>query len=367
MEPFVREKQITRTSIIGILTNIVLVGFKAFVGLLSGSIAIILDAVNNLTDALSSIITIVGVKLARRKPDSKHPFGHGRIEYFSAIIISGIVITAGIMSFKESFEKIFEPLLPDFSAVSIVIIVVALIVKLLLGLFVKKQGEKYNSDALVASGKDALFDAVISAATLVGAIVAMIFSVSIDGYLGVVIACFIIKAGVEMLLDSVSSIVGKRPDGETTKAIRQVVSSFDGVYGAYDLILHNYGPETAIGSVHIEIPDTMNAGEIDKLSKEIQYAVYEKFKVILTVGVYAIDEAHKEERKQINDYAMAHDGVLETHGIFIDDEKKIVSFDVVADFGIEDYKALEEDIAEHVREMLPGYGIYINFDTNYSD
>ena len=225
----IREQQITRTSIIGIVANVFLAAFKAAVGLLSNSIAIVLDAVNNLTDALSSVITILGVKLAKRRPDKNHPFGYGRIEYFSAVIIAAIVLAAGATSLIESVKKIIHPETPDYSAVTLIIVAVAVVVKLLLGRYVKAQGEKYNSEALIASGSDASFDAIISASTLVGALINLIFKVNLDGIIGAVISVFILKAGVEMLMNSVSDIMGSRPDSEITRQIRECVESVPGV------------------------------------------------------------------------------------------------------------------------------------------
>ena len=169
LDPKIREKAITRTSIIGIVTNVFLAAFKAGAGLIAGSISVVLDAVNNLTDAFSSIITILGIKLAKKKPDEKHPYGYGRIEYFSTILIAVIVLSAGVASLVESVKKIFSPTLPEYSLVTVIIIVISVITKLVLGRFVKGQGEKYASDALVASGSDASFDAIISASTLIGA------------------------------------------------------------------------------------------------------------------------------------------------------------------------------------------------------
>ena len=364
----IREKQITKTSLVGIIANVFLAGFKALVGLLSGSIAIVLDAVNNLTDALSSVITIVGIKLAKRKPDNEHPFGHGRVEYFSAIIISGIVLAAGIMSLVESIKKIINPEMPDYTTVTIIIVAVAVVVKLLLGRYVKAQGEKYNSEALVASGTDASFDAVISAATLLGIFITIIFNITVDGIIGAVIAAFIIKAGIELFMDAIGSVMGARPDSETTKAIKQTVREIDGVMGAYDLVLHDYGPDKAIGSVHIEIPADMSAEAVHKLTKEIQLTVLEKFRIFLTVGIYAIDEAHNRQRKLINAIALEHQGVLGTHGIYVDDEKKYSSFDVLTDFTVADREKLQEEIIAEVNaNVLPGYTIDLSFDTNYSD
>lgn len=367
MDPKQREKQITKTSIIGIIANIFLAGFKALVGLIAGSLPIVLDAVNNLTDVMSSVITIVGIKIAKRKPDAKHPFGHGRVEYFSAILIAGIVLAAGVMSLIESIKKVFNPEVADYTAATVIVVAMAVVVKIFLGRFVKSQGKKYNSEALIASGADALFDAVLSAATLIGAAVTMIFGITIDAYLGILISAFIIKAGIEMMMESVSHIMGTRPDSEITKEIKQTVAAIDGVNGAYDLVLHNYGPDHAIGAIHIEIPADMTAEQVHKLTKKVQLTVLEKFKIFMTVGIYAIDEAHNPLRDKIREIVMKHEGALGSHGIFFDDEKKYVSFDVLADFTVDDKPALAKAITEEVNGILPGYTVDISFDTNYSD
>ena len=361
-----REQGITKTSLIGVVVNVLLSAFKAAVGLASGSISVALDAVNNLTDAISSVVTIVGIKLARKKPDAKHPFGHGRIEYFSAIIVSGIVIAAGGTALYESVQKIYYPEMPDYSAVSIVIVAVAVVVKILLGRFVKVQGEKYQSEALVASGSDASFDAILSASTLVGIVITMLFHITLDGWIGTVIAVFIIKAGWEMLMESVSSVLGSRPDSEVSRSIRQTVCEFEPVIGAYDLILHDYGPDYAIGSVHIEIPSDLTADQIHKLTRAIAEKVMETYHVILTIGIYAIDRQHQPLRESIHQTAMEHEGVLGTHAIYIDDQEKYVTIDVITDFNV-DRTALKADLEGHIQEYLPGYRADINFDNDFSD
>ena len=191
-----REKTIVRTSVVGIVTNVLLVGFKMTVGLISNSIAVILDAVNNLSDALSSVVTIIGAKLGAKQPNKKHPLGYGRIEYISSMIVAALVLYAGITSLVESVKKIIHPEAAEYSAATLIIISVAIAVKLVLGLYVKKQGKKVNSGALTASGSDALFDAILSASVLASAIVYLIFGISLEAYVGVVIAGFIIKASV---------------------------------------------------------------------------------------------------------------------------------------------------------------------------
>lgn len=362
----IREKKITRTGIIGIVANIFLAALKAAAGLMSGSIAIALDAINNLSDALSSVITIVGVKLAGRKPDREHPFGHGRIEYFSAMIIALIILGAGLGSLIEAVKKTAEPSLPSYSLWQLGIVSAAIVVKILLSRYFKTQGAKYNSDALTASGADAGLDALLSAATLIGAAITMLFSVNPDGIIGILISVFIIKAGAELLLEPASSALGSRPDSELSKSIKRIVESIPGVIGAYDLVLHNYGPNYAIGAVHIEIDGDMLAADIHKLTQEIRNSVFEQFGIIMTVGIYALDGVHAEYRSRIIEAVKAHSGVVDVHGVFFEDYKKYLSFDVSVDFTVKDSAALREEIIQEVRAIAPGYEIRLNFDICYS-
>ena len=292
-----RDKIIVKTSVMGILVNLILVAFKATIGIMVNSIAITLDAVNSLTDALSSIITIIGTKLAGKAPDKKHPYGYGRIEYFSSVIISIIVLLAGITALEESVPKIFNPVLADYTFVSIFIIAVAVVVKFLLGRYVKGNGKEINSKSLVASGSDALFDAILSLSTVVAAIISLIWNISLEGILGTIIAFVIIKAAIEMLSETLSSMIGTRVDSEITDKIKDRISEFDEVLGVYDLTLHNYGPTQLMGSVHVELRDGLTAKEIHKLTRCILYAVYEAFGIILTVGIYASNTDNEETRK----------------------------------------------------------------------
>ena len=234
-----RDAAIVRTSIIGIVANVLLAAFKAFIGLASNSIAIVMDAVNNISDAASSVITIVGTKLAGKEPDKKHPFGYGRIEYLSAMIISLLVLYAGITAFTESVKKILHPETPDYSLVSLIIVGVAVVVKILLGRYVKSVGEKVHSDSLVNSGEDATLDSIISASTLVAAVVFLLFHVSLEAWLGAIIALVIIKSGLEMLRDTLSKLLGEGADAELAREMRKTILQQPEVSGVYDLIMHN--------------------------------------------------------------------------------------------------------------------------------
>ncbi len=362
-----RERRILRTSIIGIVANVLLAAFKAVVGLAANSVAILLDAVNNLTDALSSVLTIVGVKLASRPPDTKHPFGYGRIEYFSAVTVAALVLAAGAGSLVESVKKIVHPETPEYSAVALTVVAVAVVAKLLLGRWVSAQGRACNSGALEASGADALSDAAISAATLAGALLVKFTGFNLDGWLGAAISLFILKAGGGMLLEAVGNIMGNRPDSEVSRRIRETVEAVPGVLGAYDLVLHNYGPDSAIGSVHVEIDGSLDAAAIHRLTRSVQIAVLDAFHVFLTVGIYAVDPARRADRDAITAAAMRHSGVKAVHGVFFDDERSAVSFDVLVDFTVRDRSSLRDAILADIAPRFPGRAISLNFDTDYSD
>lgn len=365
-----REKTIVRTSIVGILTNVLLAAFKATIGVISNSIAVTLDAVNNLSDALSSVITIIGAKLGAKKPDKKHPLGYGRIEYLSSMLVAAIVLYAGITSLVESVKKIIHPEAADYKTVSLIIIAVAVIVKLVLGSYVKKQGEKVNSGALVASGKDASFDAILSASVLASAVIFLVWGISLEAYVGVVISIVIIKAGIEMMNETLNDIIGQRSDAEIGSRIRHLLNEEPEIRGAYDLTLFNYGPDKYYGSVHMELPDTMTIEEADVLSRKVQLKVFQETGVILTgVGVYSYNTTNKEAaeiRNTVQKIILSHDWALQLHGFYADTEKKTMRFDVVVSFDIDSREALGI-MQKEVQEVYPEYDIQIVADVDAAD
>ena len=365
-----RSKEIIRTSIIGIVANVLLAAFKATVGLLASSVAIIMDAVNNLSDALSSVITIIGTKLSARPADREHPFGYGRVEYFSAIIIAVIVLSAGITSLIESVKKIFEPTEPDYNTVTLVVIVVAIVVKLVLGQFVKKQGKKLKSDALIASGSDALFDAVITLATLVSAGIMLLWHVSLDGILGALISVVIIKAGIEMLASPVNELLGARVSQDLVKEIVKEVGEFEGVHGVFDIILHNYGPNLLIGSLHVNVYDTMDAYEIHGLTRRISELMNERHGIIMTVGVYAIatgENRRAELQSKVMQTLAKHDEVVQVHGFHYFEKEHRISVDVVPDISVHDETALCSMLTSELKALVPDEEITIVVDHNFSE
>lgn len=368
-----RESVIVRTSFIGIGANILLVGFKAFVGFIAGSISIVMDALNNLTDVLSSVITIVGTKLSNKKPDKKHPFGHGRIEYIASTLIAALILFAGGMAIYESIKSIIDYFatkeIPSFTIPSLIIIGAAVLVKVGVGIFFRIQGKKVQSQSLIASGTDALFDAVLSFATLVGAIFAYTLHWYVEGYLGILIGLFIVRSGIGVLKESISSIIGERYDAEETKEILKDINSVPGVKGAYDLILNSYGHKKSIGSVHIGVDNNLRAHEIQAIERNITAIMYQKYNIIMTVGIYADNVDVEESRKIrtalvniIKDYKQ----VLQLHGFYVDVEQHLCNFDLVISFDDDNPEETINEIKEKIQSEFPEFLFIITLDKDFS-
>ena len=322
-----RSQEIIRTSWIGIVANVLLAGFKAAVGILASSVAIVMDAINNLSDALSSVITIVGTKLSQRPADR-------------------------------------------YTTTTLVVIVVAIVVKLILGQYVKKKGEQLKSDALIASGSDALFDAVITLATLISAGVMLLWGVSLDGILGALISVVIIKAGIEMLASPVNELLGTSISEDFAKQIQKEVADFEGVHGVFDLILHNYGPDVKIGSLHINVYDTMTAHEIHGLTRRISTQMYEKHGIIMTVGVYAIatgDNKRAELQAKVTQTLAAHKDIVQVHGFYYSEKRKYLSVDVVPDISVHDEAAFVSQLTAELQPLVPDQQVVVVVDHNYSE
>ena len=365
-----RNRGIVRTSAIGIVANIFLAALKAIIGIASNSIAVTLDAVNNLTDALSSVITIIGTKLAGKQPDKEHPMGHGRIEYLSALLVSALVLYAGLSSMVESVKKILHPEKASYSLLSLGIIAAAVLVKLLMGSYVKRQGKKLNSAALIASGSDASFDALLSGSVLVSALIFLFTGISLEAYVGALLSVFIVKSGYEMMRATLDEILGKRADAALTRKIRTLLTEEEAVIGAYDLFLNDYGPDRFYGTVHLELPDTMTVEEVDVLTRRLQKKVFRATGVIMvSIGVYAYNtkgDAAAEMRNEVQKLALSHEWILQLHGFYAELDKKYLRFDIVVDFSKSQKEAVEA-LKQEIRARYPGYTVEITADADISD
>jgi len=365
-----RSKVIVNTSIRAIIVNLVLVFFKAVAGFLSNSIAIILDAVNNLSDAVSSIVTIVGAKLANKAPDKEHPYGHGRIEYIASVFIALTILVAGVSSFKESVEKIISPSDVNYSAISIIVVTTAIFVKYFLAKYVKRVGKKFNSQSLIASGTDAYFDAVIAFSTLIAAIANLVWGVRLEGYIGIIISIVIVKSGIEILKETLSIMIGIRADSDLSKRLKERINKFDEVYGTYDLMLHSYGPSKIMGAANIQIDENMTAKQIHGLCKKIQGVLYKEIGIVLILGIYATNECdevsvniEKDLRKIISEYKE----IIQLHGFYINEDEKEINFDIIIDFSAKNPNKIKDDIIARIKEKYPEYKYYVVIDSDFTD
>ena len=365
-----RESVVIKASIISIITNIALVIMKAIVGFMANSIAIITDAINNTTDALSSIITIIGAKYANKTADKEHPYGHGRAEYISSLIVSTIVLYAGATALIESIKKILHPETVDYSIVTILILLIGIVVKFILGIYVQRKGKQMNSGALKASGIDAFNDGLLSVSVLAAVVIYLIFHVNIEAYIGILVSLYIIKTGIELIKESVDSVLGKRPNQNLIKKIKQEIMKEKNVIGVYDLILNDYGPDRYSGSAHLELPSDLSVADIDQLSRRITENILKKHGVLIhTIGIYSVNKKDPEIRKihdEIKKIVFSHPNVIEMHGFSLDKKKHLITFDIVIDFNEKNRDKIYQNIINEVRRTYPKYKVDVVLDIDTS-
>ena len=364
-----RDKQIIKVSLYGILTNIALVVFKSIVWFLANSIAIVLDAVNNLSDVISSLVTIIWIKLSSKKPDKEHPFWHGRIEYFAAVIISVIILIAWIVALEESIEKIIHPVTTNYTIVTLLVVTVAIFVKIILWRYFKKQWKKLNSGSLVASGIDALNDSLISLSTLIWALISIFFHIWLEWYLWIIISIFILKAWIEILKDTVNEMIWTRADSDLTNRLKAKVQSYEWVLGVYDMMLHNYGPNKIIWTAHIQVNDDMTAKEIHRLTRNIQVWIYSEFGIIITIWIYASNNEWEfgKIQKELNQIIRNYENIIQMHGFYVDDSTNNISFDLIFDFKEEHPEKIVRKIKKEIKNKFPDYEYSVIIDNDVSE
>lgn len=368
--PVNRKREITKTGFVGIITNIILSIVKILIGLAASSLAIVLDGINNLTDVGSSVVTIAGIQLASKPADKKHPMGYGRIEYLSALIVGIIICATGLFALRDAVTKIFNPTFGDYSALSFWTIFIAVFVKIALGLYTHKKGKETDSAALLGSGKDALFDALVGATTLLAMGTDVIFHVTIDGWVSTFISFVVIKAGWDLMHDVVGEILGARINPDLAQKIKTEISHYPEVLGVHDLFLDSYGPDQMIGSAHIAVNYKMTAQEIDVLSRKISMAIYSKFHIILTCGVYGVVSDDPEEQalfKRVTKVVMDNKEALSIHAFFWDRETNVVRFDIVRSFNVKHPDQWLGAIVRKLDKEIPGYTFKPLLDVDYSD
>lgn len=362
-ESRVRTKYGILSGSVGIAVNILLGAMKLFVGSLTGSIAITADAVNNISDAGSSAVTVFGFKMAGKPADKDHPFGHGRIEYITAMIVSFVVLFMGIELAKQSIEKIRTPETVQFSLAGAIIIAVSILGKLWLAFFNKALGKRINSPAMTAVVADSISDIAATSITLIALVLSRFFpNLHIDGWLGIIVACFVLKAGIDIFKDTLSSLIGQPPSKELVEELKQRILSYDGITGIHDLIVHNYGPDTFFATVHAELPSDVDVMVGHDIIDNIENDVKREMGIDLTIHydplavndervnelksvvvdiIYSCNQKYKDDSISIHDFRVV-DGPMHTNLIF----------DIVLPYRLNKFS---DEIVEEIRNKISEY------------
>lgn len=360
--------------IVGIITNVLLFIIKLFVGLMSKSIAVTADAFNNLSDALSSIITIAGFKLASKPADKEHPFGHGRIEYISGLIVSFMVLMVGIEFIKSSFNRIINPTKINFQLIPFVLILISIIVKIWLSSFNKYIGKSINSSALEASSFDALSDVISSSCVALSLLLSNWITFPIDGYIGIIVSLFILFSGYTLVKETLDPLLGEAPDPEFVSSLTKEVLNYEYITGVHDLVVHNYGPGRSMVSLHAEVPVNVPLVKIHEIIDRMEREISEKLKIILVIHMDPINTNDKEvtaTKLEISKILEKFSIVDSFHDFRIvgEGKQKNLIFDIVIGFdkkfNLEIEKNLIQDIEKEIKKLHPKYNTIISIDRQY--
>lgn len=357
-----RDGQIVRASITNVVGNVGLAITKGITGIFTGSIAIKLDAINSLADALSSVIAIIGTKLAGRPANRMHPFGYGRMEYLTSITIAALILATGFSSFIESVRSILHPSDPTYTPISIIIVAIAACVKYGLGFYLLRRAKALESGSLRGSGTDSFMDGTVSVATCVAAIVYVAFGLKVEPWLAAAISILIMKSGIELLLETASKLLGERISPEVAEQVEQEARNVDEVRLANGLVLHDFGPSRLNGSIHVTVDGQMTVADFDAVARKVQLRVYQKCGVTLSgVTPYPSttnDKSVEKVRAAVGRIVWCHEHVLELRGLYVDAATSTVRLDAIVEFGVESLGELREQIVRKCEESLPGW----NFD-----
>ena len=355
---------------LGILLNFILFSVKGFLGLATGSIALIADAFNNLTDTASSLITIIGFKMANKEPDNEHPYGHGRIEYLTGLTISVLVIVVGYQFVVSSFKKILSPSPVTSSILIIGILILSLSFKLFLYLFNKRLGKKVNSGTLLATAQDAIGDVLTTSVVIIGLILSQYTSLRVDGFIGVLIALYIIFSGLKLSLETINPILGEKPEKELAEKIKKKVMSYESIHGVHDLQIHNYGPAKTMATIDVEVPHDMNLVDLHNTVDKIERHIREDLDISLVIHVDPInynDARYLEVKGIVGDMALSIDNVISFHDFRYTgfSENELIIVEVVVDSkktSDKDRISIKKELEEKLRERFKTAKILITVD-----
>lgn len=351
----VRERYGVVSGIVGIFCNVFLFAIKLVIGLITGSISIAADAVNNLSDGLSSLISVVGFKLAGKAPDSKHPFGYGRTEYLAGLAVAFLIGMVGVEFAKTSIDHILHPSAVLFSPVLLVILALSMLVKLWMGAFNRNLGNRIDSTVLRAAMQDSINDVITTSVVIIGMIASQFTSIPADGYIGLIVAVFILWSGIGIARDTLSPLIGQAADPDIVQSIEDIVLSFDGIIGVHDLIVHNYGAGKSLASLHVEVPDSANFVAIHEVVDEAEKAVWQQTGVFLVIHMdpVSVDDEHIQQLRDMTLSAIVKiDNRLTMHDFrVVDGDRQInLIFDIVAPFEYQGEK--QQQLLKEIRRAL---------------
>ena len=368
----VRTRYGSLAGMVGICCNLLLFTVKLLTGLLVNSISVMADAFNNLSDAASSIISIVGVKMAEKPADEEHPFGHGRIEYISAFIVAFLVIEVGFSLFKTSFGKIRNPEPMVFQWLSVGILVLSVGVKLWMGIFNRKLGKRIDSKVMMATAADSLGDVAATTATIVSMLIFGIFNVNVDGIVGLAVSVVVMIAGVNIAKDTLAPLIGEAIDPEVYREITQFVESYDGIVGSPDLIVHNYGPGRSMASIHAEVPSDVDIETSHEIIDRVERDAVRKLHLFLVIHMDPIETKNAKVdnyRKIAGEVLDQVDSRLSLHDFRIVDGKEQVNliFDLVVprDYTPQMKSQVKEQVASGIREKIRNSTCVITVENSY--
>ena len=367
-EPDSREGTVVTVSGLNILVNLIFAAIKVVIGLAVSSIAIVSEGVNNATDSATSLITIVGTKLSAKHPTEKHPFGFGRIEYLTSLLISVLILFTGAELMESSVKRIFAPQEMSISYVTMAIIAVSALVKLALGLYTIKEGRRVDSSSLVALGTECRSDSVVSVITLVTALVFLVFHVSLDAYAGIIMSLIVLKAGFEVLKETLSDILGQAGEKELAQELYCIIRAEPLVLNAADMMLHNYGPDAYSGSVNVEIDHSKTVEEVYAALHELQLRIMHEKHITMVFGIYAVDRDHaqiRQLREQVAAFVREQKHVTSYHALYIHPNGKDLYVDLVVDYDLADWEALRKEFTSYMAELYPDKHLELVIETNY--
>lgn len=368
LDPDSRDGIITATSGLGIAVNLLIAALKVVVGTLASSIAIVSEGVNNASDALTSVLTLVGTKLAGKHPDEDHPFGYGRIEYLTSLIISVLILITGFEMLTSSVKLVFHPEELSISTLSLVVVAVSAVIKFFLGIYTMKMGKKASSGALEAVGIDCRNDSFFSVVTILSALVFLLFHLNVDAYVGIFTSLIILKAGLEVLKDTVSDLLGRPGEKELASKLYKEIRSTEGILNAADMMLHNYGPDAYSGSVNIEVDHSKSVGEVYEFLHDLQLRIMHEHHVTMVFGIYAVDNDHdyiKALRKTIGQYVKNTDHVKSFHAVYLDPNSNKLYCDLIVDYALRDWDALRADFTAYMAEHCPEKELVLTLETEF--